>query len=44
MGVLVGEANISPSDQEDFIKAAHKLKLVKSATDDAAGAAGSAGK
>jgi hypothetical protein len=38
MGVFVGEANIAPSDQEEFIRAAHKLKQVKSATDTAAGA------
>jgi len=38
MGVFVGEADISPSDQDEFVKAAHKLKEVKSADDSSASA------
>lgn len=37
MGFWVGEANIAPSDQEDFLKASHNLKLANPPADDSSG-------
>ncbi len=42
-GVFVGQANIAPSNEADFISAAHKLKLVQPAASDAASGANPAG-